>query len=125
MELEFEAGESEEYKVEAIWNSAVYVNKAKGHLPGLYYLVAWKSYPEEENIWKSLFVVQHLKKLINSFHKKHPEKPTATFPAINSALPMAMPTIKPTRPTTKWKRGQLAINANKQMRNWVLNACDI
>ena len=39
-ELEFEANDSEEYKVEAIWNSAVYANKVKSHLPGLYYLVA-------------------------------------------------------------------------------------
>ena len=32
---------SEEYKVEAIWNSAVYANKSEsGHLPSLYYLVA-------------------------------------------------------------------------------------
>ena len=41
--LELDAGDkdSEEYKVEAIWDSAVYVNKSEsGHLPGLYYLVA-------------------------------------------------------------------------------------
>ena len=32
---------SEEYKIEAIWDSAVYANKSEsGHLPGLYYLVA-------------------------------------------------------------------------------------
>ena len=32
---------SKEYKVEAIWDSAVYINKwESGHLPGLYYLVA-------------------------------------------------------------------------------------
>ena len=48
-ELEFEAGNREEYKVEAIHNSAVYAKEAEGHLPGLYYLVAWKSYPKEEN----------------------------------------------------------------------------
>ena len=38
--LEFEAGNSKEYKVEAIWDNAIYANKAKGHLLGLYYLVA-------------------------------------------------------------------------------------
>ena len=48
--LEFNAGDSEEYKVEAIWDSAVYAIKSEtGHLPSLYYLVAWKGYPEEEN----------------------------------------------------------------------------
>ena len=40
--LELDVGEdSEEYGVEAIWDSAVYVNKLEsGHLPDLYYLVA-------------------------------------------------------------------------------------
>ena len=48
-ELDFEAGNSKVYKVEAIRDSAVYARELEGHLPGLYYLVAWKSYPEEEN----------------------------------------------------------------------------
>ena len=38
-ELEFEAGNSKEYKVEIIWDNAIYTNKGKGHLPSLYYLV--------------------------------------------------------------------------------------
>ena len=38
----FGAGDSKKYKFEAIWDSAVYVNKIKGYLPGLYYLIAWK-----------------------------------------------------------------------------------
>ena len=42
--------DSEEYKVEAIWGSAVYANKSESsNLPGLYYLVLWKGYPKEEN----------------------------------------------------------------------------
>ena len=56
-ELEFEAGNSEEYEVEAIWDSAVYANEAKGHLSGLYYLVAWKKYPKEESTWESSSIV--------------------------------------------------------------------
>ena len=48
-ELEFEAGDSAEYKVEAIWDSAAYARESEGHLPGFYYLVAWKGYPEEKN----------------------------------------------------------------------------
>ena len=41
---------SEEYEVEAFWDSAVYAMESKsGHLPGLHYLVAWKGYSEEEN----------------------------------------------------------------------------
>ena len=79
--------DSKEYKVEAISDSAVYTNKLEsGHLPGIYYLVAWKGYPKEENTWELLSAVQHLKKLISSFHKVHPEKPTATSLPINSAL---------------------------------------
>ena len=33
--------------MEAIRDSAVYAKEADGHLPGLYYLVAWKGYPKE------------------------------------------------------------------------------
>ena len=49
---ELDAGnkDSKEYKVEVIWNSAVYANKSEsGHLLDLYYLVAWKGYPKKEN----------------------------------------------------------------------------
>ena len=47
---ELEAGDSEEYEVEAIRDSAVYASESEsGQLPGLYYLVAWKGYSEEEN----------------------------------------------------------------------------
>ena len=125
MELEFEANNSKEYKLEAIWNSVVYANKAKGHLPSLYYLVAWKRYLEKENTWEPSLAVQHLKKPINSFHKKHLEKPTATSSPINSAPPMARLTVKLTSSITKRKRGRLANRANKQASNWVLNVCNI
>ena len=48
---ELEAGNNEEYEVEAIWDSAVYASKLEsGQLPSLYYLVVWKRYPEEKNI---------------------------------------------------------------------------
>ena len=52
---ELDAGDnSEEYKVEAIRDSAVHANKLEsGHLPGLYYLIAWKGYPKEENTWEA------------------------------------------------------------------------
>ena len=43
--------ESGKYKVEVIWDSAMYARESElGHLPGLHYLVLWKRYPEEENI---------------------------------------------------------------------------
>ena len=111
--------------MKAIWDSAVYVNKAEGYLLGLYYLVMWKKYSEKENTWELLSAVQHLKKLINSFYKKYLKKPKATFLPINSALPMTRLTVKLTKPTTKQKQSLPANNANKWAKNWVLDARDI
>ena len=48
--LEFKPGDEKKYEVEAIQDNAVYVKEADGHLPKLYYLVAWKGYLEEKNI---------------------------------------------------------------------------
>ena len=40
-QMEFDAGDNEEYEVEAIWDSAVYARESEsGHLLGLYYLVS-------------------------------------------------------------------------------------
>ena len=49
-ELDAGNNDSKEYKLEAIWDNAVYVKESTCHLPRLYYLVFWKSYLEEENI---------------------------------------------------------------------------
>ena len=50
---EFEPRDNKEYEVEAIRDSAVYARKSEsGHLPGFYYLIYWKRYPEEENSWE-------------------------------------------------------------------------
>ena len=56
---ELDAGDnSGEYEVEAIWDSTVYARESKlGHLLGLYYLVSWKGYPEEENPWEPALAV--------------------------------------------------------------------
>ena len=116
---ELDAGEDDggEYEVEAIRDSAVYARESEsGHLPGLYYLVSWKGYPEEENTWEPYSAVQHLRKLISSFHKNHPDKPTATSEAIDTAPPMARPTIRPTTEPTKQKRGRPANSTNKQAK---------
>ena len=87
-QLKFEVGDNgEEYKVEAIWDSVVYARKSEGHLPGLYYLVAWICYPEKENTWEPALVVQHLWKLISTFNKDHPKKPIATSLPIDTASP--------------------------------------
>ena len=100
-ELDASDDEGGEYKVEAIRDSLVYAKESEsGRLPGLYYLVFWKGYPEEENTWKPYSAVQHLRKLISLFHKDHPDKPTATSEAINTAPPMARLIIKPAAKST-------------------------
>ena len=105
-----------EYKVEAIWDSAVYGRESEsGHLSGLYYLIAWKRYSEEKNIWKPASTVQYLKKLLNSFHKNYLDKPTAVFPSINTAPPMARPIAKPIEPI-KQKQRQPANSTNKRAK---------
>ena len=48
-QLDFKAGDNEKYEVEGIRDSAVYARESEGHLLGLYYLVSWKKYLEEEN----------------------------------------------------------------------------
>ena len=103
---EFEPDNNKEYEVETIRDSVVYARESEsGHLPGLYYLVSWKRYLEEENTWEPASAVQHLRKLISLFHKDHPDRPTATSPAIDIAPLMARLTVRPTKPL-KRKRGQ-------------------
>ena len=110
MQLEFEVRKDKEYEVNSIWDSAVYAKESTtGQLPGLYYLVLWKGYPEEENIWKPVLVILHLQRLVNAYHKDNPEKPTAISLSIDTAPPMARPTqgrlARFTAVSTK-KRGQ-------------------
>ena len=52
LNFEFEAGDNKEYEVEGIRDSAVYARESEKQLPGLYYLVLWKGYPEKENSWE-------------------------------------------------------------------------
>ena len=106
--------------MEAIWNNVVYARELEsGYLPSLYYLVSWKGYLEEENIWEPVSAVWYLRKLINLFHKDHPDKLTAIFPAINTASSIARLTIrsivKPIEPL-KEKREQSANSTNKQAK---------
>ena len=59
-EIEFDEGDNKsgKYEVETIWDSAVYAKESKsGYLPGLYYLVSWKKYPEKENTREPASVV--------------------------------------------------------------------
>ena len=120
-QIEFEAGnnDSRKYKIEAIWDSAIYARESESsHLPGLYYLVSWIRYLKEKNTWEPTSAVQHLRKLISSFHNNHPDKPTTTSSIVDSALPIARLTIKPTE-CSKQKWGQQANSTNKWAKtNW-------
>ncbi len=113
-EVEFETRDNKEYEVKAIIDSAVYGQQANDQMSGLYYLVSWKGYLEEENTWEPSLAVIHLRKLISTFHKEHPEKLIATSPLLDSAPPMARPTI-PKEP--KRKRGRPSKGVNKRGRN--------
>ncbi len=112
-DLEFEARGNKKYEVKAIIDSAVYGQQANDLMPDLYNLVSWKGYPEEENTWEPSSAVIHLRKLISTFYKEHSEKSTATFPPLDSALPMAR-SIIPKEP--KQKHGRPGKGANKQGR---------
>ena len=107
---EFELGDDKEYKVETIQDSAVYAKKVDGHLPELYYLVTWKGYPEKESIKKPSSTVMHLRTMVSTFHKDHPEKLTATSIPLNSASPMAKLMIQL---PAKQKQGQPTGRATK------------
>ena len=118
-QIEFDAGDNEEYKVEAIWDSAVYARELKsGYLPGLYYLISWKRYLKEKNTWEPASAVQHLRKLTSSFYNNHLDKPTVTSPAIDTVSLMARSIVKPTKaPKQKYRRP--ANSTNKQAKkNW-------
>ena len=110
---EFESGNDKEYEVETIQDSVVYVRESESdHLPDFCYLVSWKGYLEEENTWEPASAVQHLRKLISLFHKDHPDKPTVTSPAIDTAPLIASPIVRPTEPL-KRKHGRPTGRATK------------
>ena len=80
---------NKEYKVEDIYNSAIYAKKLKaGHLLGFYYLISQKSYSEDESIQKPASAMQHLWKWVSISYKDHCNKITTIFLPINLALSM-------------------------------------
>ena len=121
---EFDAGDNKEYEIEVIIDSAIYTKEVEGHLPGLYYLVSWKRYLEEKSTWEPSSTVMHLWKMISTFHKDHPEKPTATSPPLDSAPPIAKPSVKPpVKPSMKQKWGR-PIGSTKWVKKWDIGQWD-
>ncbi len=116
--IELDKGDSEEYEVEAICDSAVHTRELEGYLPGFYYVVSWKGYPKEENTWEPALAVLHLHKLISTFHCDHLEWSTAIFPLLDSAPTMARPIVKPRAEasSTKQKQGRSAKDSGTSKR---------
>ncbi len=82
---------------------------------GLYYLILWKGYLEKENTWEPTSTVIHLRKLISTLHKEHPEKSTATSPPLDST-PLMDRALVPKEP--KQKRGHPSKGTNKKGKNY-------
>lgn len=110
---ELEVSNIEKYKVETIRDSKVDAIELDGHLLGLYYLVSYKGYLEEKNIWEPLLPVQYLRNLINSFRKNYLEKLTTISLLIESALPMARLRARLIKRVTKQKQGRPANSISK------------
>ncbi len=47
--VEFKVRGNNKYEVEVIMDSKVYDQQTNDQIPGLYYLILWKGYLEEEN----------------------------------------------------------------------------
>ena len=110
---EFEPGDNKEYKMETILDSAIYAKEADRQLPELYYLVAWKGYPEEKSIWELFLAVIYFWKLLSKFHHKNLIKLTTTSPPIDTTLSMAKLTIQL---PAKRKQGWLTRHAQKRAK---------
>ena len=54
---------------------------------------------------------------LESFFTNHPKKPTVTSLLLDSAPPMTKPSVKPTKPSAKQKRGR-PIGLTKQAKKW-------
>ena len=121
--LEFRARDNQEYELKAIINSTVYSQEKKNdQMPGLYYLVSWKGFLDEKNTGEPSSAVIQLRMLISIFHKEHPKKPIATSLPLDSALPMAKPTILK---EPKQKCGPPSKKTNKRGRNKSIVAPDL
>lgn len=79
--------------MEAIRNGLVYVKEVNGHLPGLYYLVEWKSYLKEKNTGEPFLAVIYLQKMVITFYKDHLEKSTVISALLDPTPPMSKSTI--------------------------------
>lgn len=78
-----------EYKVKTMKNSAIYITKAIGHLPKIYYLIFWKGYSKDESTWELALAVMHLWKIVNTTYNNNLGKPITISQLIDCASPIA------------------------------------
>lgn len=103
--------------MKAIWDSIAYIQELKSnYLLRFYYLISWKKYLKKENIWEPFSLIQYLKKLIRSFYKNYSDKLIVIFEAIDTALLIVKPTIRPTVKPIKQKKCQSANTTNNQAK---------
>ena len=62
-----------EHEVEEVLDSKIMRKR-------LFYLVKWKGYPVSENSWEPAPNLSNAKDLVDQFHAKYPEKPSAPAP---------------------------------------------
>ena len=110
----YQTGDNKEYEIEAIIDSTVYNQQANNQMPGFYYLILWKQYPEEENTWEPTLAIMHFWKLINTFYKEYAAKLIATSLSLDSTLSMARHLVLK---ELKQKCGCSSKGANKRGKN--------
>lgn len=59
-EPKFEVGDNKDYNVKTIQDNVIYADVYKKQLPGLYYLISRKGYPELKSIWEYVSTIMHL-----------------------------------------------------------------
>jgi hypothetical protein len=72
-----------EFEVEKILDS----KHDRRYSSGILYLVRWKGYGPGGNTWEGIKNLEHAKKAIADFHKKHPEVPKKLSAAVFMSLP--------------------------------------
>lgn len=101
-DMEFDEGDTHDYVVAGVVDSAVFKSDEDGNAGELYYQVHWKGYPNSEDTWEPFDGVSHLRKLLGRFHKENPDKPTAESVAAAGRRPQQR-TLKRPAPTGKGK----------------------
>ena len=75
--MKFDEGDAHDYVIADVVNSVVFKSDEDNKTEDLYYQVHWEEYPDSENTWEPYEGVSHLRKLLDKFHKKHPNKSIA------------------------------------------------